>query len=93
MVLTALDIIKRKAFVLAEEIDVGERMKNVKQKTYSNSTNEKYDQYAMKLITDEEWGIISEEDMECYNNYIERVFDKRVEIYLYSIMDNVLQKL
>ena len=73
MVLTALDIIKRKAFVLAEEIDVGERMKNVKQKTYSNSTNEKYDQYAMKLITDEEWGIISEEDMECYNNYIEKL--------------------
>ncbi|MGM9882038.1 MAG: UvrD-helicase domain-containing protein [Bacilli bacterium] len=28
-----------------------------------------------------------------YKNYIERVFDKRVEIYLYSIMDNVLQKL
>ena len=57
MVLTSLDIIKRKAAVFAEEVDITSRIQSVKQKTYgtSNISEEEKNKLMMKLVTDEEW--------------------------------------
>ena len=75
IVLTSLDIVKRKAAVFTEEVDIDNRIKTVKQKTYgtSNISEEEKNKLMLKLVTDEEWAIIGEEDMEFYNTYVEKL--------------------
>lgn len=75
MVLTSLDIIKRKLKFFTEELNIQQMLDKVQKKTFSSSknTNENNDLYTFNLISDKEWEIIGEEDMECYQLYKQKL--------------------
>ena len=75
---TAISIIKRKLPIFKEEINVKERFDKVKGRVFGNKKNDKDNSYEISLITDEEWEIISNEDMNIYQDYIEKLIRKKL---------------
>ena len=81
---TCLDIIKRKIPVFTEIFDVKEKFeKVVKGKFYNdknknNNNEEDQKNYEIKLITDEEWEIIGNENMDKYYEYTNKLIKQRL---------------
>jgi hypothetical protein len=77
VVQTAISIVKRKLPILKEEIDINEKFNKVKGRFISKK-DDKDNSYEIPLITDEEWEIISNEDIEIYNDYIDKLIKKKL---------------
>ena len=77
VVQTAISIVKRKLPILKEEININDKFNKVKGR-FINKKDDKDDSYEIPLITDQEWEIISNEDMEIYNDYIDKLIKKKL---------------
>ena len=69
---TSLNIVKKRLNLLTGETNLDNKFKNVKQRTFSK-TYTKNEQFEIGKITDEEWAIISNENMDFYHEQIENI--------------------
>ena len=73
---TCLNIIKRKIPVFTESFDVKEKFEKVVKGKINNESNENENE--IKLITDEEWEIIGNENMDKYYEYTNKLIKQRL---------------
>ena len=69
-VLTSLDIIKRKLNFIKCSYDISKRLESVKTIPFPSSREPKNTEFTFPVITDQEWEIISNENMTTYSNEI-----------------------
>ena len=69
-VLTSLDIVKRKLDFITCSNDVSKRLDSVKTRPFPSSREPKKTEFTFPVVTDQEWGIISNENMDTYSNEI-----------------------
>ena len=74
---TAINIVKRKIPIINEEVNVKEKFDSVKGRFFNNKKedNKKFD---IQLITDEEWDIIGNENMDIYNENIDKLIKQKM---------------
>ena len=71
-IITSLNIIKRKLNLLTGKANLENKFEKIKQRTFSR-TYIKNDQFKLEKITDKEWEIISNENMDFYHEQIEKI--------------------
>ena len=71
-IVTSLNIIKRKLNLLTGETSLENKFETIKQRTFSR-TYAKNEQFEIEKITDKEWEIISNENMDFYHKQIENI--------------------
>ena len=69
-VLTSLDIIKRKLNFITCSDDISKRLDSIKTRPFPSSREPKKTEFTFPVITDQEWEIISNENMTIYSNEI-----------------------
>ena len=72
---TAIKIIKRKFPIIMEEINFKEKFDDIKGRFSNKKDNNNYD---IQLISDEEWEIIGNENMEVYNENIDKLIKQKM---------------
>ena len=69
-VLTSLDIIKRKLNFITCSNDISKRIESIKARPFPSSREQKNTEFTFPVITDQEWAIISNENMTTYSKEI-----------------------
>ena len=69
-ILTSLDIIKRKLNFITCSDDISKRLDSIKTRPFPSSREPKKTEFTFPVITDQEWEIISNENMTIYSNEI-----------------------
>jgi hypothetical protein len=72
---TAINIIKRKFPIIVEEINFKEKFDDIKGRFSNKKDNNNYD---IQLINDEEWEIIGNENMDVYNENIDKLLKQKM---------------
>ena len=74
---TAINIVKRKIPIINEEVNVKEKFDSVKGRFF-NSKKDDSENLDIKLISDEEWEIIGNENMDIYNENIDKLIKQKM---------------
>ena len=69
-VLTSLEIVKRKLNFITCSDDISKRLDSIKTRPFPSSREPKKTEFTFPVITDQEWEIISNENMTTYSNEI-----------------------
>ena len=77
-IITSLNIVKKKLDLLIGKIDLDKKFINVKQRTFSR-TYDKNEKLLLEKISDKDWEIISNENMDFYREQMENI--KRNGLY------------
>ena len=77
-VITSLNIVKKKLDLLIGNINLDNKFKNIKQRTF-NRTYDKNEKLLLEKISDKDWEIISNENMDFYREQMENI--KRNGLY------------
>ena len=77
-IITSLNIVKKKLDLLIGKIDLDKKFINIKQRTFSR-TYDKNEKLLLEKISDKDWEIISNENMDFYREQMENI--KRNGLY------------